>query len=91
LNIPQAVHKPAFKMVKNATLFNSDGFYYIQHYDTKIFEYNQKTKEVWLLLNCSRTSNRQIKNALNFFGLNGTEKNVKIEYAPKWSYSGERT
>ncbi len=79
-------------MVKKAVLLNDQGFYIIEHRETKIFEYNQETKEVWLLLNCSRTSNRQIKYALDFWGLDGTEKNVKIKLnIPKWSFSGERT
>jgi len=76
-------------MVKNATLFKEKEVYFIQHYDTKIFEYNTKTNEAWAYLNCSLTSNKQIRYAINFFSLD-TDK-MKIKYSPKWAFSGERT
>ena len=41
-------------------------------------------------MNCSMTSNRQIKEAIRFFDIN--QKSVKdTSDGSKWQYSGERT
>ncbi len=77
------------KLVKRATIHNESGVFIIQHYGTKIFEYNQDNDEAWAYLNCSLTSNKQIKYALDFFSVDPDK--VKIKYSPKWAFSGERT
>jgi len=77
--------KAPFKMVKNAIMFNDAGVYVIEHYNTKIFEYNPEKQEAWILLHCSRTSDRQIRTAMHFFNPVKTEA---IEASAKWSYSG---
>ncbi len=77
------------KLVKRATIHNENGVFMIQHYDTKIFEYNPENNEAWAYLNCSLKSNKQIKYAIEFFSLD-TDK-MKIKYSPKWAFSGERT
>ena len=61
------------KMVKNATIFrelcNGSMCYFIRHYDTIIFAYDPVSKRCEANWNCSRTSNKQIFNALSFFGV----------------------
>jgi len=76
------------KLVKNAHLENQDGVFKIVHYDTVIFEYNAVSKRAWALMDCSMTSNRQIKFAERFF----KPTIVKRDNNPdKWGYSGEIT
>jgi len=77
------------KLVKRASIHNEAGVFVIQHYGTKIFEYNPENKEAWAYLNCSLTSNKQIKYAIDFFSLDAEK--VKIKYSPKWAFSGVRT
>jgi len=77
------------KLVKRATLSKDNGVFIIRHYETKIFEYNPQNKEAWAYLNCSLTSNKQIKYAIDFFSLDADK--IKIKYSPKWAFSGERT
>jgi len=79
----------SLKMVKRATLVNENGVFLIHHYNTKIFEYNPENKEAWAYLNCSLTSNKQIKYAIEFFSLDADS--IKIKYSPKWAFSGART
>ena len=76
-------------MVKNAKLSSIKGVYEIVHYDTVIFNYDSNTGTTFIKKNCSQASNRQIKNALSFFGLDEIDA---IEISPdmaKWFYSGE--
>lgn len=73
------------KMVKRAVLKNDNGVFIIEHYDTKIFEYNPKNKEAWCLLNCSVTSNKQIYAAIEFFGLKASEVKADLN-KEKWGY-----
>ncbi len=73
------------KLVKSAVLKHENGVFFIEHYDTKIFEYNPENKEAWCVLNCSKTSNTQIKMAIEFFSLD--VENVTVKYnAKKWGY-----
>lgn len=77
------------KMVKNASIFSSEGVLFIKHYKTVIFAYNPKTNKAEVLLHCSITSDRQIKTALSFFQIdaeNVTEKTT----GSKWGYSEAR-
>jgi len=84
-NTPPKRVKAPFKMVKNAFMYNDDGVFVIEHYNTKIFEYNPENKEAWVLLHCSRTSDKQVRRALQFFNPAKTEA---IEASEKWCYSG---
>ena len=78
------------KMVKNATIFrelcNGSMCYFIRHYDTIIFAYDPVSKLCEANWNCSRTSNNQIMNALDFFGID-REKTIDVSDGSKWAYS----
>jgi len=79
----------SLKLVKRAVLQNNveENTISIQHYDTIIFKINTVSKEATALKNCSMTSNRQIKHAIEFF------KPVKVTETLndiKWGFSGER-
>lgn len=75
----------SLKLVKGTSLFHKEGKISIRHYDTDIFKYDINTKKAWMLLNCSVTSNKMVKRAIDFFNID--ESNLKVEHAPKWSYS----
>ena len=78
------------KLVKNAVIFYENPVVYIKHYATIIFSYNTKNNVCEVKMNCSMTSNRQIKEAIRFFDIN--QKSVKdTSDGSKWQYSGERT
>ena len=78
------------KMVKNATIFRELCYgsmcYFIRHYDTIIFAYDPVSKLCEANWNCSRTSNNQIMNALDFFGID-REKTIDVSDGSKWAYS----
>lgn len=77
------------KMVKGSNLFSSDGLITIEHYDTVIFTFDNATKKAWCLWNCSVTSNKMIKRAIDFFCVVGSK--ITHEYnSDKWSYSEVR-
>jgi len=60
----------ALKLVKNASIFYKGGIYYIKHYSTVIFAYDPENVTFEAKLGISQTSNRQIRSAIKFFGLN---------------------
>ncbi len=72
------------KLVKGAILEKKNNFHTIRHYNTEIFTYDEITKIAHTLINCSKTSNVQIKSALKYFDPKDVivKKNKK-----KWSYS----
>ena len=75
------------KLVKNASIFQERGVYFIRHYSTIIFAYNQESKLCEVNMNCSTTSNRQIKSAIEFFDI-ASDKVVDVSDGSKWDYSG---
>ncbi len=78
------------KFVKNAHIEKEGVVFIIRHYDTPIFQFDTKTEKAHALMDCSVTSNKQIRYAIEFFCVN--PKNLTQENNPeKWSYSGERT
>lgn len=62
---------------------NDEKLVIIQHYETDIFIYDPAKNEAKVFLDCSRTSNKMIQRALDFFK---PEKVIKTN-AEKWSYS----
>ncbi len=74
------------KLVKGANLESNDGIFTINHYDTEIFTYDRTTKKAHILLNCSVTSNKQIKRAIDFFDVDNDNVIIK-ENKEKWGYS----
>ena len=76
------------KMVKNASVIKQGGVIFIKHYETVIFAYNLESKLAECNFNCSMTSNRQIRSALEFFGVTGASI-VDVSDGSKWAYSGE--
>ena len=78
------------KLVKNAHLENnvSENTMSIKHYETIIFKIHTVSKIAECLKNCSVTSNKQIKYAIEFF--NPVEL-IETENPLKWGYSGELT
>ena len=85
-----SVNITGLKMVKNANIFSENGVYFIRHYSTIIFAYDPRNHACEAKMNCSTTSNRQIRNALNFFGIDNRQ--VKdTSNGSKWAYSGERS
>lgn len=75
------------QLVKNATVFQKDGVYFAQHYQTIIFAYDPRSGRVEIDKNCSLTSNRQIKYCLEFFNLDES-KAIDVHEGSKWNYSG---
>lgn len=63
----ESVNVTGLKMVKNASIFSENGVYFIRHYKTIIFAYNPQNQKCEVKMGLSLTSNRQIKEALNFF------------------------
>ena len=78
------------KLVKNAHLEHDGNFLKVVHYGTEIFSYNMKTQKATCLKDCSMTSNRQIRHAIDFFNVNPKDMTI-TENSEKWGYSGEIT
>ena len=76
------------KMVKNASIFQERGVYFIRHYQTIIFAFNTESGLCEANWNCSQTSNRQIRNAIVFFNVK-SDNIVDVSDGSKWTYSGE--
>jgi hypothetical protein len=85
-----SVEIQGLKMVKNAAIFQERSIYFIRHYATIIFAHNPKTGLTECNWNCSMTSNRQIRSALQFFNVDD-ENIVNVSDGSKWAYSGEFT
>ena len=85
-----SVEIQGLKMVKNAVIFQERSIYFIRHYETIIFAHNPKTGLTECNWNCSMTSNRQIRSALQFFNVDD-ENIVNVSDGSKWAYSGEFT
>ena len=83
------IHFDKLKLVKNASLFQEQGIFFIRHYETIIFAYKPESKTAEINWHCSTTSDRQIRNALSFFcDENSTLIDVS-DGSQKWRYSGE--
>ena len=76
------------KMVKNATIIKQNNVIFIRHYETVIFAYNLESKLAEINWHCSVTSDRQIRSAISFFGVD-EENQIDVSDGSKWSYSGE--
>ena len=74
-------------MVKNASIFCQDGIIFIKHYRTIIFAYDSKSKRCEVDYDCSQTSNRQIRYALNHFGISQASV-INVHEGSKMNYSG---
>ena len=74
------------KMVKNASIFQERGIYFIRHYQTIIFAYNPESRVCEANWNCSMTSNRQINYAINFFNI-AKSNIIDVSDGSKWEYS----
>ena len=86
----QSVEIQGLKMVKKAVIFQERGIYFIRHYATIIFAYNPESGLCEVNMNCSQTSNRQIRSALEFFNVE-PENVIDVSDGSKWAYSGEFT
>ena len=79
----------SLKLVKNAHLENDDSdknILKIRHYETVIFVIHTVDSEAIVLKDCSVTSNKQIRYAIEFFKPTKIQENFVME---KWQYSGE--
>lgn len=85
--IPSSLGVSGLKMVKNASIFQEEGVYFIRHYETIIFAYDPTNNKVEANWKCSTTSDRQIRSALSFFNLS-EEQTVNTHNGSKWNYSG---
>ncbi len=74
-------------LVKNASVFSKNGIIYIKHYNTIIFAYDSKTKRCEADFKCSMTSDRQIRYALNHFGIEEASV-INVHDGSKWDHSG---
>jgi len=72
------------KLVKKAHLIRDQNLVKIQHYDTVVFEYDELTKSAKVFFQLSRTSDRQIGQAIEFFKPDTIER---IYPTKKWVYS----
>ena len=74
------------KFVKNAHIEKKGAVFIIRHYDTPIFQFDTKTDKAEALTNCSITSNKQIRYAIDFFCVK-PENLTKTEHSEKWGFS----
>mgnify|MGYP001174559799 CR=1 FL=1 len=74
------------KMVKNASIFQERGVYFIRHYETIIFAHNPQSGLAEINWHCSRTSDKQIRYAIDFFGVK-SDNIVDVSDGPKWRFS----
>lgn len=74
-------------LVKNASVFSKNGIIYIKHYNTIIFAYDSKTKRCEADYDCSMTSNRQIRYALDHFSID-SESVINTHDGSKMDHSG---
>ena len=75
------------QMVKNASMFTLKGVTYIKHYSTIIFAHDANKGITEADFNCSMTSNRQIRYALNYFGIPEASV-INTHEGSKMNYSG---
>ena len=85
----EAFNTSGLKMVKNANIFQENGVYFIRHYETIIFAYDPKNQVAEINWHCSTTSDRQIRSAIEFFGINDSQIIDVSDGSQKWRYSGE--
>jgi len=74
-------------MVKGAKIFTQKGIIFIQHYETIIFAYDSNKGICEADLDCSMTSNRQIRFALDHFGIVPASV-INTHEGDKWNHSG---
>ena len=77
----------SLRMVKGASVFSREGIFYIIHYSTVIFAYDSINNICEADLDCSMTSNRQIRFALDHFGIVKASV-INTHEGEKWNYSG---
>lgn len=85
--ISEGFNMSGLKMVKNASIFQERGIYFIRHYETIIFAHNPGTKLTEVNWHCSITSDRQIRSAIEFFNVEKSDI-VDVSDGAKWNYSG---
>ena len=85
----EGISTVGLKMVKNASIFQERGVFFIRHYSTIIFAHNPKSGLCEANWNCSMTSDRQIRAAIQFFNI-ASDKVVNVSDGTKWQYSGDR-
>jgi hypothetical protein len=80
----------SLKLVKNAHLEtdHNANTISIKHYETIIFSVHNGSRIATILKNCSVTSNKQIRYAIEFFK---PVEIIETLNAEKWSFSGELT
>lgn len=83
----EGVNANGLTMVKNASIFKEEGVYFIRHYETIIFAYDEVNQKCEVNLKCSTTSDRQIRSALSFFNVS-EDIIVNTHKGSKWNYSG---
>ena len=76
------------KLVKNASIFQEKGVYFIRHYETIIFAYDRTSGRCEINWHCSTTSDRQIRSALDFFSIDQSQA-IDTHKGDKWNYSGD--
>lgn len=82
----QGFNASGLKMVKNASIFQENGVYFIRHYQTVIFAYDQNLNRCEANWHYSTTSDRQIRSALEFFGIDQSAV-IDTHKGSKWNYS----
>ena len=83
----EGISTAGLKMVKNASIFQERGIFFIRHYSTVIFAYNPQSKLCEANWHCSMTSDRQIRSAIDFFNI-APGKVIDVSDGSKRSYSG---
>lgn len=83
----QGFSASGLKLVKNASIFQENGVYFIRHYQTIIFAYDPSLQHCEANWHCSTTSDRQIRSALDFFNIDQS-KVTDTHQGSKWNYSG---
>ncbi len=86
-NCPMDSFDSDLKLVKNASMFSKNGIIYIKHYNTIIFAYDSKKNITEADYDCSPTSNRQIRYALDHFNID-RDSVINTHEGSKMDHSG---
>lgn len=77
------------KLVKEAKLIDSPDYLEITHYGTKIFSHSKIYNLTTINYNCSKTSDKQIKYALELIGKT-LDQCFNIHTGKKYNFSGDQ-
>lgn len=87
LNLTDNEPQHELKLVRDAEIFRQGGVIFLRHYKTIIFAYNIESGLCEINWHCSKTSDNQIRRAIDFFNI--AKENILdvSDGVNKWRYS----